>query len=354
MKKFNIIDLSYKLNSLMLGRRNYKEVAYSSWICCPENKSTSPRAIFHLGDLDKVTAVQHETDIARERVRIFGGERTHAATVGYRLRDVQVVDGRLYKGCMKYNVRGGGASVLTHRLQHEINFGCLSSSPMGCKYFGHWMRDDLPRYLASLDIGPALTVVKKMTPHQFSYASVFGINAVPLNNGVVKDLVILEDFGQNKHKRERYNFLRAEIQRKYPISSKSGVFILRGNSGDKRQLLNEHEVIEFLKKKDFNIVNPEKESVDQIISKCRVDILIGVEGSHLSHFNYSGNDQGAIIAIQPPDRFNNVYKDYADCVDMTYGFIVGNRHSSGCFTVDIGGLDDILNQVVHKINIRSY
>jgi hypothetical protein len=30
-----------------------------------------------------------------------------------------------------------------------------------------------------------------------------------------------------------------------------------------------------------------------------------------------------MICLQPPARFNNSYKDQADCLDLVYGFVVG-------------------------------
>lgn len=353
MKKINTASLSYKSRVLLGGRRSYKECSDSSWIVSPEEKATSPRALFDLEDLDKITKVQHETSINRERSRILGGEKRHAPTIAYHFTDIQASNGNLYKGNMKYGLRGSRDNLFVDDVFVDIPSGCLSCSAMGAKYFGHWMRDDIPKYLASKEIALPLSCMSQMTQHQEDYSSLFGINPVNYLSGRIRELTILEDYGQNSSKKDRYDLLRSKIKNKYPKSSKSGVMILRGSSGEKRGLINEIEVIDFLKRNNFDIIDPERHSVDEIITKCRVDILIGVEGSQLSHFNYAGNDHGAIITLQPPNRFNNVYKDYADCIEMTYGFVVGDAGDCGGFSIDISKLDKIIGLAVNKINTNS-
>ncbi len=353
MKKINTVSFDYKARVLLGGRKNYKECSDSSWVVSPQEKAISPRALFNLEDLDKITKVQDETSIDRERIRILGGERTHAPTIAYQLKDVRASNGNLYKGNMKYCLSGSRDKLLTDSIFEEIPSGCLSCSAMGAKYFGHWMRDDIPKYLASKEISLPLGYMSQITEHQKDYSSLFGINPKNYSSGRIRELTILEDYGQNSSKKDRYDLLRSKIQCKYPRSSKSGVMILRGSSGQQRGLINEVEVIDFLKRNNFDIVDPECNSVDDIISKCRVDILIGVEGSQLSHFNYSGNDHGAIITLQPPNRFNNVYKDYADCIEMTYGFVVGDAGDCGGFSIDISKLEKIIGLAVNKINSNS-
>jgi len=354
LKRFNTVSFDYKARFLLHGRASYKQCSESSWIVSPEEKAISPKAIFDPKDLDKIVNVQNETSIDRERERIFGGETAHAPTIAYQLKDIKASNGNLYKGNMKYGLRSDRDKFFVDSPFEEIPSGCLACSAMGSKYFGHWMRDDIPKYLASKEIALPLSYMGQMTDHQKDYSSLFGITPENYLSGHITELTILEDYGQNSSKRDRYELLRSKIKNKFQSSPKSGVMILRGSSGEKRGLINEAEVIDFLKRNNFDIVDPERHSVEEIISKCRVDILIGVEGSQLAHFNYAGNDNGAIITLQPPNRFNNVYKDYADCVEMTYGFVVGNIGKSGGFTIDISRLEKIISLANDRVNTKIF
>ena len=54
-------------------------------------------------------------------------------------------------------------------------------------------------------------------------------------------------------------------------------------------------------------------------------------------------DQGGILTLQPPYRFNNIYKEYADCLEMKYGFIVGEQVEDG-FQINLDRLDQLLHR----------
>ncbi|WP_299911121.1 hypothetical protein [uncultured Paracoccus sp.] len=48
-----------------------------------------------------------------------------------------------------------------------------------------------------------------------------------------------------------------------------------------------------------------------------------------------------MIAIQPPWRFDNVWKDFTDLLDMRYGFVLGEGDRDS-FRVDIA---DVLRTI---------
>jgi hypothetical protein len=73
--------------------------------------------------------------------------------------------------------------------------------------------------------------------------------------------------------------------------------------------------------------------------------VVATEGSHLAHAIYTMAADGVICALQPPYRFNNIYKDYADCVGLRYAFVVGAPADAG-FVI---GEDD-LARTLEKIN----
>ncbi len=52
-------------------------------------------------------------------------------------------------------------------------------------------------------------------------------------------------------------------------------------------------------------------------------------------------DKGTVITLQPPYRFNNFTKDWADCLGMNYGFVVGDPAEDG-FRIDV---NDVLRTI---------
>jgi len=125
------------------------------------------------------------------------------------------------------------------------------------------------------------------------------------------------------------------------------VMLLRGNSGTKRSLVNENEIAEFLSSQGFVIVDPQKMSVDEILFETLgAEIVVGVEGSQLAHGLFPLGAAGTILTLQPPDRFNNVFKDYTDCLGLNYSFVVGNPVTGG-FEIRIEDLARTLDMVSH-------
>jgi len=336
-----------------LGRKNYKSAATSSTVLYPKSIAVTRPAIFINSDLSKVNQVQQETSFDHEHLRINGGEQEFAATTAYALENVVAADGNIYKSNMKYGLRTYPDKIIIDNEFKDYSSACLMSSYMGNKYFGHWMRDDLPKYLAAVDIDTPISCLNNQTIHQTSYQKIFGIQPELYSSGTIKKLTILEDYSQNEYKRQRYQFLRDVVGLNYKKSDKKGVMILRGASGTDRDLLNEQQVAEYLSGNGFEIVDISCSSVDEIIEKCRVDIVVSVEGSHLGNCIYPINDGGCIVTIQPPNRFNNVYKDYTDCMGMNYGFIVGdNKAGEPGFTVKLRDIADILDRVEGTIYRR--
>ena len=73
-------------------------------------------------------------------------------------------------------------------------------------------------------------------------------------------------------------------------------------------------------------------------------IVIGVEGSHLSHAIFTMADDAAFLVLQPPDRFAMTYKEFADRMSMRFAFMVGTAAEDG-FTVDHDRLRRIIDRV---------
>ena len=60
----------------------------------------------------------------------------------------------------------------------------------------------------------------------------------------------------------------------------------------------------------------------------RARIVIGVEGSHLSHAIFSMADDGAFLKAQPPDRFAMPYKEFADRLGHRFGLWSATRRTT--------------------------
>lgn len=62
-----------------------------------------------------------------------------------------------------------------------------------------------------------------------------------------------------------------------------------------------------------------------------------MEGSHLAHFLLPATDETILITINPADRFNNVFADYAGVLGGRHGTVVAEIDGPG-YRVDIDHL----------------
>ncbi len=109
--------------------------------------------------------------------------------------------------------------------------------------------------------------------------------------------------------------------------------------------VNEDEVAEFLKNQGFAIINPSRISASEIVRQTLgAKLIVGVEGSQLTHGLFSMADDGTLLTLQPPYRFNNVYKDYTDCLGMKYAFVVGKEVADG-FEINLEDLARTLDKI---------
>jgi capsular polysaccharide biosynthesis protein len=122
------------------------------------------------------------------------------------------------------------------------------------------------------------------------------------------------------------------------------VFIRRGG-GSPRRLINEADVMAALSLRGFTVVDPQALSPEEVARACfGADVVVGVEGSHLAHGLMQMRPGAALVTIQPPDRFNNPFKDFCDASGLTYGFVVAEAAGEG-FRQHIEGLARILDRL---------
>lgn len=342
----NTAILEYGVKRVLTRRtQTYQEVSDKHWILCPQEITVSPTAIYLDGALDKVLAVQEETSYDYEMKRIGETQKEHAATIAYQIRDAHLLNGHMYKGGMKHALVTTKKSLLSSSLTDYIPKAAIACTACGNRYFGHWMTDDLTLTLAARQLAEPITVARKPYSHEPEYLHLFGIQARALAQAKCSELIIIEDIGQNKFKRERYDFLRSRLKMLEPVHQSYGVMIRRGASGVNRVLINEAEIEEFLATQGFTIIDPQSLSVTEIVRQALgAKVVVGVEGSHLLHGFFCMADRGTILTLQPPYRFNNSLKDYTDCLDMRYGFVVGKPVPGG-FMIELEDLARTLDKI---------
>ena len=326
----------------------YQETASRSWTISPAVHSCVPPAIFEASDLAKVTGGSPGLKrLEDEFDRATGKTGTHGATVAYELRNAVLSRGHLFTMRTSHPISAHAAVPLfAFKIAAEYSEAALATSWLGIRYFGHWMTDDLPRLLAARTIGHPVSQMTAPTPAQRDYIKLFCLQADTVTDAFFRRIVILDDFGQNDYKRERFSRLQQSALPHGVPGRAAKVMLLRGNSGVRRVLVNELELAQIAKARGFQVMDPAVTDAAEILRWCvNASVVLGVEGSQLANGILWMSPKGTLVILEPPQRFSLVLKDYCDCIGIRCAFIVGDQAGDEDFRVDPTAFQRLLDRV---------
>ena len=231
----------------------------------------------------------------------------------------------------------------------------ITDSDFTHQYFGHWLSDAVSSNLIATSNMPSLIFKKPKYQHANEYTKILELQNIVGNLGTVENLFLLEDYSQNSYKVKRYLELRKRLQRNLGLLDNSfskNVFMARGNTGDKRNLINELAVIDHLQARGFDIIYPEKMTVSDLMRKLwNASLVVSVEGSALNHCIYSISLKGAYLILQPPHLVNHVHKGICDAMNLHYGFYVckPTKNLNEFYVDSMSDLDRIVDEMLNKI-----
>jgi capsular polysaccharide biosynthesis protein len=338
-----------------------EDVCFRREILCPAEDAETPPGICDPRDFERVTACEKATTMDEELARMRGGTRHHGATVLYELEDAALWDGWFSsKGWRSWNAlhpsdppqSSGGQPV-------QIDRAVCGSTFVGSFYFGHWLSDDLPLLLEAEGHGnPVITTARTPYTHEPGYLELLGLESRPLIRAHFDRLIWIDNVAQNSRRAQQYRELRRRIRQQTAPTEGCRVegrrvMLHRGRSGVHRVLANEDELEATLAKRGFEIVDPARCTARQIAEACAgARIALCVEGSQLTHAFLAMADHAAIVAMIPPYRYINHYKDLTDCIGtMRYGSITGTAVEDG-FRIDPDELLHLLDRVETALDTR--
>jgi capsular polysaccharide biosynthesis protein len=318
---WTLLAIEHMLRKRLAGKapRDLKDVADRTWEIAPGETVIAPPAHFLPNQLERVTGWAFAPEMK-------GGTRgAHAPTRAFLLREAYLIDGVLYKGdaCSHLSPRESRWPRL--RVAGEIERGAIFCTPGGNKYFGQWLMDDCPTYPLAAAEGIPVTTAQPLNVHAPGYQDWLGMKPTRLRSTFFREVVIFEDVGQNRHKHMRFRAMTDKLLSNVEPHTHPGVFILRGRTGERRLLSNEMELAEYLRdRRGFRIVDPTKLDVPTLVATCAGSrTVVGVEGSGLIHGILVLPPGGAVLTLQPPNRFVSLYKHLTDRDHQHFGFVVG-------------------------------
>jgi hypothetical protein len=320
----------------------------------PERHYDHKPALHLPGELDKITAAGFNRPIEQE-VASVKGKRLYSNTLArLEVKNAYLTPRYVFSGALRKSFNHHESFSLMQDFETR-DHATLVSSQVGCNFFGHWLRDDCATYpLAVQDGGGAPLIMPTPTwAEQSDYAARFEQDWTATPPTFCRNLSLYIDHGQNPHKAERFHSLRRSLRTQATARGNTAggaemVYLKRGPQSTSRTLTNEADVIALLENMGCYIHEAESGVASLESAALDARIMIGVEGSQLSHALYTMRDQGGLLVLQPHNRFFTSHLDWCREMDMEFAFMVGEAEQGG-FSMDLGVLQrtlELLDRVV--------
>jgi hypothetical protein len=335
------------IKRLFLGAGSIRSAAFRQEVLCAEERARNQPAIFLPGQIERVTGATllstnssytKEIEItSTKEIEIAAATSetgTHAPTIAYHIKDAVLFDGSIYHGHLKHLIADKSLFNAPNSKPRHLKTAGLASSRLGNTFFGHWLADDCIQYLLAEENGPPLCLRRPTyRDHQQQYESYFDQDWTPIDRAWIDHLIVYQDFAQNSLKRARYRILRERLRARVPCGGHSSlVYIKRGESGARRTVTNEEEIIDCLTKYGFIVIDVESDGLESMLSiLAGARVVISTEGSHAAHCTFSVPESSGLIVLQPPDRFLSFHRGWSACVGVRYGFVVGILGEGGYY-----------------------
>lgn len=240
----------------------------------------------------------------------------------------------------------------------KIQSAILIGNPNSEIYYGDWFLDELPAARIDFDSSQPIAIRKPVSwRHSQEYLDIFNLEIKYGFRGVVENLYLLSDSSQNSYKKQRYQSLRQNLEQyNFPDVTFSGAYIMRGTKtqGDPRVLDNEDELVAHLKKQNFDILDLETLSAKELVKRLwNMPMIIGVEGSALTHAILPLREFGSMLILQPPKRLGLGLKGILDARNNPVGMYVCQPSLTNPCGIYIDSFSD-LDFLIEKLREESY
>ena len=294
-----------------------------------EEDYPSKPAIFLPDQADKITKTMTGVTIEEEWRAATATRVTHLPTIAYHIENATLLHGSIYARNLRYWIRGKKSGRVNH-VRH-LRTAAVASSAQGTRWFGHWLMDDCLTYELARGYENVICVYNHFSGQQAEYQTYFAQDWAEADCATIDCLTIFDDLGQNSSKRKRHAKLSAAIQQRFGTAKQLNVYLRRGKTGSSRLIANEDEIIESLVERGFVVADIETDNLERLLATlCNANLVVSVEGSHVSHCCYSFREQAKLLLLQPSDRFCMVGQSgWISSIGATQGFVVGKMTEDG-------------------------
>nr|WP_314262178.1 glycosyltransferase family 61 protein [uncultured Devosia sp.] len=319
--------------------------AVEIWTVSAGDEQRFPAAIFLPGQLDRIENTVFG-DLNDTITALTKDEaQSISPTIAARFRDVLLSDGVLYKDSASYHLARRSRRIPPLGRPPRMETGAIYDSWVGVRYFGNWLMDDCETYRLAEATGKPVTIHAGAPGHRQEYEKRLAIAPIRTSFAHFDELILFQDLANNSGKKARAADRRRRLLDSIPPASPHpGVFLMRGQTGDPRLLVNEQRLAEDLAARyGIQIVHIMEHSVESLVRACAgARLLIGVEGSQLVHALAVMPPGGTMLVLMPPDRVTAAMKLMTDRLDLNFAMVIGSGTTGG-FEINPNEIDATLD-----------
>ena len=321
--------------SQRLNQRDISDVA-SKTVTFDEGREWSARPLIHLPDeLDKITG-HHSDSNPESNLRLIDCDKVpQGPTQGFLLRDAVVAHGTVLTAGWLRHIRHEPRRAFLPKIGDRYDEAALSSSAVSERYFGHWLRDQLPLEILIGKLGQqALAVPGTVRPNEKGYRDLTNLEAEKPAFASIDKLWIYHDFEITDHRVARINELRSRIRSNSQAAKSSDiVFLGRGDRSVGRSMINESEIAEALSADGVTYLLPEKMEPAEIAGHLKdARIVMGPEGSAFAHALCAMPEGATMLHLIGPSNFTLHYRIYCEALGMKLAIAIGDQEGADRFS----------------------
>lgn len=353
-----ILDKVQKLAALSFCKQrtvDQLEVANHAIVLCPTEKHFIPAPILLEKQLTRFTGCFGPFGLEDTLRSLFITEVTLKPTLLIPFGKSYVFGG----GAVNYNREFFRTKIYTSgkTTYQKIESAILVGNPNSEIYFADWFFDELPAAKIDFNHSQPIAIQRPIGWHPQEYLDIFELGINYGFRGIVENLYLLSDLSQNSYKKQRYQLLRQKLEEyNFPEVTFSGAYILRGTKtqGMPRVLDNENELVTHLQKQNFDIIDIEKVPAKELVKRLwNIPMVIGVDGSALTHAILPLRKFGAMLILQPPKRLNLAFRGILDARNNPFGIYVCQPSLTNPHNFSVDSFSDI-DFLIEKLREESY
>lgn len=313
-----------------------------------------PRPIYNEEEMRRVTGTD-EWLLMAVQMEYLAGTQEYGPTVAYRLPPMPMIDGNLARGRRRFEMSTERERLIVWERLPTLRGHAFASTSFGTKFFAHQVLDNLPTALVAKEFGTPTFVTPpgRRNPHADSYAELLEFDTISQWSAQTEGCWVFHDMFLNDSKLERLQTLRQRLAARHVGATSNGsavgrrLMIRRGDSGARRAPVNELVLAEHLSAGGWTVIDHTTMDVDDLsIMLAAAEVVVSVEGSHLTHAICALPAGAAVVVLMPPARFTLILRDFFDRLGISFGFHVGVPRDDGTWAVEVDAVERIVERTV--------